>query len=426
MNKNSILKNAQYYQNMSEEWGVSFYDLSDFTFENKTLRNLFKKVYNFSNNDKINLKEPYLYYVKKNKLWMLQLSLYILRKHSFKEILKTSFQILLKSFSKIIIKIFFSFEKVIKKLNCSSILLDNRESKDFLGSKSLINYLAKSQIPVFLVPHGAHYRTPIGEYCKFLPWQDELPQNFIHWIPFKEGTPWKASKTPRNQFIYTGYPGFDDSWLRYLKSRAILTLKSVSKINILYIIRRYVDKNDPIFKNLDYYILDKEDVFNPLIALTNWARKNDLKVSITVKPHPKNPIEQLNHDLTLVGLDEIKITNEPIYGTLNNIDFVISIHSTILFVPILYGIPTIVLNGTLHKKVINRWPVLKNLYNNLSFFVENHDDLENAFSYAINGIKNKHIIEKDIEHVYNYFDNNSAQIALNSIDFLNGYKKENI
>ena len=39
-------------------------------------------------------------------------------------------------------------------------------------------------------------------------------------------------------------------------------------------------------------------------------------------------------------------------------------------------------------------------------------------------LKNKHIIEKDIEHIYNYFDNNSAQIALNSIDFLMDIKRK--
>ena len=78
------------------------------------------------------------------------------------------------------------------------------------------------------------------------------------------------------------------------------------------------------------------------------------------------------------------------------------------------GIPTIIINNSLHEKVVEKWPLLKNIYNNFSFFIEDSKEIENLFSKNINLISGNNIdsCTNDIKHIYKYYSSNSANNAL--------------
>ena len=81
------------------------------------------------------------------------------------------------------------------------------------------------------------------------------------------------------------------------------------------------------------------------------------------------------------------------------------------------GIPTIIINNALHEKVVTKWSLLKDVYNNLSFFINDQKDLQKIFSKTINLFlsSKEDSCDNDIEHVYKYYNINSADYVLQDL-----------
>ena len=414
LNKNAVLKHSKFYEQVATDAGVVFYDLTDFLLLPVFLKKSIRELYNYSSTDKIFISEPLNYYKNKSIFWPFLLFKYLTQNYNLKIIVNTIKIKILNEFAKFILFLSFSFKRVTEKLNISTILFDNRGRKNFLASKDFFNTVDNLKIPVVLIPHGAHYRTPESGYCQFLPNKIALPSYCRHWMPFKYGEPWKNNNTPKDQFKLVGYPGMDKDWLSYLKQKKG---ENKDRLNILYIIRRYVDRTNPMYKYYDYYIVDKKDVFSPLEKLINIIKDENIDANIIIKPHPKNSIEELQNDFKSLNYQNIEISSEPIYKLCLKTDIAISLHSTILFIPILMGIPTIIINNALHEKVVTKWSLLKDVYNNLSFFINDQKDLQKIFSKTINLFlsSKEDSCDNGIEHVYKYYNINSADYVLQDL-----------
>jgi len=416
LNKNAVLKHSKFYEQIAIESGVTFYDLSDFLLLPAILKQSVRKLYDYSSTDKIYISDYFNYFKENYLLWPFPLFSYLFKQYGSRKCLQTFMISILNRVAKIILACSFSMKRVIDELKISALMFDNRGRKTFFAAKDFFQTVQDLKIPVMLIPHGAHYRTPESEYCQFLPDKIDLPDYCSHWMPFKFGAPWLNNNTPKNQFKYVGYPGMDKDWIKFIKSKRNDT-KDNEQITILYIIRRYVDKKNPIFKNLDYYIVDKSEIFFPLTEIINYIKENNIDANIIVKPHPKNSLKELKNDFKSLDYQNIEISGEPIYKLVLNTDIVLALHSTILFIPILVEIPTIIINNTLHEKVITKWPVLEDLYNKLSFFIYKNNDLQNMFSKTmdLHFSNKKDSCKNDIEHVYNYYTLTSADFALQDL-----------
>ena len=89
LNKNAVLKHSKFYEQVSYESGVTFYDLTDFLGFPGFIKNIIRKIYNFSNTDKIYLSEPYNYYSKKSVFWPVLLINYLIHNYKLTKIVKT-------------------------------------------------------------------------------------------------------------------------------------------------------------------------------------------------------------------------------------------------------------------------------------------------------------------------------------------------
>ena len=100
------------------------------------------------------------------------------------------------------------------------------------------------------------------------------------------------------------------------------------------------------------------------------------------KPHPKASHPRVKNLLKECDLNDYIITYEPFFYTLPKIDLVISNFSTSLLMPIFFNIPTVLIEDEV-QFIINEWEVLKKMYQNLSFYCKENDQLSRLIKKAL-------------------------------------------
>jgi hypothetical protein len=93
--------------------------------------------------------------------------------------------------------------------------------------------------------------------------------------------------------------------------------------------------------------------------------------------------------------------NDYIYHVIPQSDFVISISSTVMLIPAIYGLPVMFLNSSV-KKTFKRWEPMKELFSNLQFYIKDLKDLYdmvNKIATAlIKGINLEEFTIKEVQH----------------------------
>ena len=267
-----------------------------------------------------------------------------------------------------------SFSNIIGCLAPKVILLGNTESKNRPGVKEILENIYNERIQTFLLPHAPHHRNTeiFTPFFKERGWF--LPEFCEYWKPFRFDHPENLFSEQKKQFYYVGYPGLDSRWLEKLK--AIQPYRPNTKRRILFIIRRFTEKNSNIPNSVttEDFIYGYQEVLAICLKIENVVKKTFADYEITVKPHPSNDYTSINKLIKTAKLRHWKITYEPIYNAIGKTDLIISMYSTTHLIPAMAGIPVIILASSI-QSVAERDPYIKELYRGMQFALEDNEQL---------------------------------------------------
>jgi hypothetical protein len=222
----------------------------------------------------------------------------------------------------------------------------------------------------------------------------------------------------KDQFYYVGYPGLDRKSLEFLNP--IYDGNAKRKLRCLFIIRKFVRNNR------DDWVFDYEEFMQIAWATIDSLRKTGIEITLVVKPHPSNDFKEVEDVLFLLGYDDFEITYESIYEVIPQCDFVISISSTVMLIPAIYGLPVIFLNSSV-KKTWERWKPMKDLFSDLQFYVEDLKDLDDTVNKVVSaledGISLKNLTEKDVQHFREFIPDDSLDLCMGRLNSLQLFTK---
>lgn len=251
----------------------------------------------------------------------------------------------------------------------------------FYGRDSFLDSLDTPGRLVIFTPQAPHYRELTHDTGPFDSLNGRTSARFEYWMPFKFGAPWLKLPERKSQFVPIGYPGFDREWLSLLLSGASPAARPPefysleTPLQCMLIMRPYFKKGVPRPAGADEFILDYEVVFQWLKRLSESLRSCGAAIEAVVKAHPSNNFHELADVLKLSGIPRWRISHEPVYALISQCDFAVSLFSTSLLIPVMAGLPVIVVDSELQGHVHSRWDVLERLYRGLEFFVDDPADL---------------------------------------------------
>lgn len=422
LDKRNILRKSKYWNEFFINNKIKEIDfLDNLVFILIPFKFLLRKIFHISNSDHLSLRENYEFYCEnKNSNNYIYFLKYIISEYGLKNIVVSVYNNIITKIEKLITKIIINQSSILNKISPSIILFDNRSATKFPGREYIYSWMYENKIPVALLPHAPHLRDPISEFCPFDEIGDQLPDFCRFWVPMRFGAPWKAlPEKYRKQFSVVGYPGLDSSWLEKCLSDSSdqnISQADNNKIKVLYILRRYMPRGDIRVKNLDPYIIDYEDFFNPLCELVKGLNKHGKNYEIILKPHPSNNHNTLAIDMKRAGVRSWSISYEPIYSVMSQVDVVVSLFSTIYLVPLMAGIPSILVKTKLQDVVHKEWHELKNLYENISYYINDVSQISHLIIKLLNVIESKQRINNiDLNHLRRYFPDGSTEVVISEI-----------
>jgi hypothetical protein len=363
LQKNRILKNSNYYSMHFFNNNINEYSLSLFLKSPwGLLFSLYKYLSSIVNSNSINK-------VHKNN----KICIYV--KKIFEKILINYEVLLLDKVKTKAILPYFKPQKV---------LYDNTTYPVFKGLPIFEQYFKENNTKVFLVPHAP----TTGSYTtNFMPFNkdERLPEYCEYWMPYKHDRCWEVIPEKKSQFHYVGYPGMDTKWLSMVSTKKSNNRNTkrlgvgTSYINCLFIIRRFLP---PGCEPDEDFIISYTEFQKYLNLITKAIVHSNANINLIVKPHPSTDCSLLHTMLNNYEIPNWEIAHEPIYPLLSKIDFVVSLYSTILLVPAIHQIPTVLLKINVQDKV-NQDPDYNKIYTNLKFYLEDPSELIPLFPTLI-------------------------------------------
>jgi hypothetical protein len=428
--KRQILRRSEYFPLKFGKFKIVEYDFAAFLKKPYRLIEPFLRyLFSAAQADKINLRELYRqcrgeYYITR----LIRLMRILIKGGTLREFASSLLRNALVQVERRIAPRMIQMNSILPELGADVILFDNRTTTTFYGRDAFYAFMNRAARPVILLPHGPHYRDPVSEFTAFDEKNPKLPEYCDYWMPLRFGTPWVYAPQQKEQFAIVGYPGLDSDWINHSQGNPSLDgsffhgRKRVRK-KCLFIVRRYLPEGVERAPDLDPFIIDYEDFFIPLQALATALYQSEEDIEVIIKPHPVNNYKTLAHDFTKVGIKNWRITHDPIYAVLPEIDIVVSIFSTILLVPAMAGIPTIVVETKLQRHVHQGWPLLEKLYKGFNFYLENVDKFPDTFHRIMTGLATGEIdlaCRRDMTHLRYFFPDGATQSCQDRLESL-GY-----
>lgn len=433
LDRRNILRKSKFWDHFFESHNINQLDYCDYL--RPTLRpfkKLFRYIFSISSADKIHLKEVLEFYKLNNKKSShLGFLLFLIQEYGFLKLINNLLRGLVVLFERRFTLGLIEVSEVLPRIAPDLILFDNRSVSNFPGRQVFYDWIYKNKVPVALIPHAPHLRDPVSEFCAFDEKGESLPNFCDFWIPLHFGTPWVKMPEKRKQFHVTGYPGLDSDWLEWCRKgngSSPRMHKKDEPLRVLFIMRRYLPRGKIRPNNTDPYIIDYEDFFIPLTRLISAFKELDIEIELILKPHPANNYTILATDMERAGVHNWRISHEPIYPLLSEVDMVVSLFSTILLVPTMAGIPTLLLKTSLQETVHSEWDVLEGLYTNLQYYVDDLDKLTSTLRNILVKIGTDLNLnsEESIDALRYYYQNGAISKTIARINDLVKQKYENI
>ena len=390
INKKMILRESTFYSDFFSKHKVKEYDLGDFMFKSlPVFRSYLKRKFSFSYWDDVS-------------------------KVGFRGVIKKGINKIIKCMDHIMIS-WLNYEDIFSSFQPDIIFFALRSYWVPMKQK-FFDHTYRAAKPVVLYPQGAFASTGSYEvsYGKRKNIGDTMLPEFCEvWYSFSKEITAERYPLSKDQFCYVGYPGLDREWLESLDSTYGGNTKR--RLKCLFIIRKFVRNNR------DDWVFDYEEFMQIARATIDSLRKTGLEITLVVKPHPSNDFKEVEDVLSLLGYDDFEITYESIYQVIGRCDFVISISSTVMLIPAIYGLPVIFLNSSV-KETFERWEPMKDLFSDLQFYVEDLRDLNDTVNKVASALKNGISLEdftrKDVQHFREFFPDGSLDLCMKRVNSL--------
>ena len=378
-NKDQVIRNSNYINEFCQKNKINQYDLSDFLSYNFT-KPIWKWMFKNSPNDSFSLKKIFSKNFKITDFKYLGVSL----RKKIEFFLHSDFFLNKNSLSNLI--------------NSNIVLFDVREKSRFVCRKIIFDSLYSFKPLTFLIPHAPHDITPYSELTTFDEKGEVFPEFCRYWISFKHSKSSDKYKNRTKDFFQFGYPAFDSLWMNSIKK---VNSKNRKIERCLIMIRNFYEKNMPIPKG-EFFTVSYKTNLELLNRIQLSAEKLDFDIEFIIKPHPKASKIRVDKLLLDSKLMNYEVSYEPFFKHSTNLDLVLSTFTTSLLITQFQGIPTIVVEDYV-QEYVNKWKVLKELYEGLSLYVKPEDDLYKKIEQAVLNYNSK----KDLAHLRTFFNDNS-------------------
>jgi hypothetical protein len=411
MSRGNILRKSTFWDKQFEDSNIVQIDYCNhlkwpWTIFEKVIR----KFFSGSKHEKIYIREVWrLYIINAKKASIVGFIIYLLKEYSILEIFGSLAQTTISFIERLGVRRLVDISKILPAIKPDFILFDNRALINFPGRDEIYQWMYRNKVKVGLLPHAPHLRDPLSEFCPFDEKGEALPDFCEFWVPLKFGTPWLMIPKRKDQFYLTGYPGLDSEWLSWCKD-GMGEGKSLrgprEPIRCLFVMRRYLPKGEKRPDGMDPYIIDYEEFANIIKSLIGSFNNLGLNVNLILKPHPANSYKILKKDLLRMGVKNWEISQDSIYQCLSKIDLVVGLFSTVLLIPAMAGIPTILIKTKLLTTVHSEWPFLEEIYSNMPYYVEHINNLSMMLERAIKSIESEPD-KLEIMRLRNYYEDGS-------------------
>ncbi len=314
-------------------------------------------------------------------------------------------------------------QQILPSLSPDIVLLDiTGDPHLFYGREHFYKHFSSVRKKVVLLPHAPHHSSTTA-FHPFEKEGEQLPDYCDFWMPFKFDRTWVRLPERKSQFAYVGYPGLDSEWLRQFKLGKHIhstgkprTSRSEKPLQCLFIIRRFLPRGQTRGPFIDAFIYDYDE-FSYYVSLVATAlKKTGVDMELIIKPHPSNDFQTLRNVFEESNIRKWRITYEPIYALLSDIDFVISLYSTTLLIPAMAGIPVILLHSST-QSFIHQEDTMRQLYTGLHFYLENPEDLSVRLKEVIEIASEKRHTGRtawkgDAQHLRHFYPDGAIQRAL--------------
>ncbi len=313
--------------------------------------------------------------------------------------------------------------QILERLKPTLVIYDHRSNSALYGKvvTEYHQYFETTKVPVVLSPHAPH-QIDLDRFVPFSKTGNGLPAYCDYWMSFIHDEHWRSNPETKPQMHYIGFPGMDTKWLSYCKPRGPIVhrpKRAPNELTCLFVIRRFLNRGEPDWPDFSqHYIFNHEEFMEIAQCVSNTLRQLGRPVHLLVKPHPSNDFGRVEEMMRDVRMPNYSITTEPIYGVLNRIDFVLSVYSTIFFVPAVMGIPVALLNTRVQRDVHAQSQVMKELYENFHYYVPEYNQLAAVLQRIVTRLDGPRISladDPDVQHMRRYYPNGSIERALDRV-----------
>lgn len=228
-----------------------------------------------------------------------------------------------------------------------------------------------------------------------------FPLNYEYWMASEQrfvveqlgDTPYKS----------VGYTGVDDKYIELIKNSENKNISN--SFNILLNVRHFGTSRNfgPAAGKYIY-----EDILNFFITLKNCMEENNThKFNLIIKPHYYVNFKNFHKILKKVGIKNYKFIRTSIYKSLENIDLVIGMHTSVNLISILYSKPTILFPQILTKKLMEQDLKSKNMYTKLNGYCENENEFTEKFKIFLDQNIRLKYSNEDKNHISKFFESSS-------------------
>jgi len=231
-------------------------------------------------------------------------------------------------------------------------------------------------------------------------------------MPFLFDRTWEAMPDQKSQFTYVGYPGLDSDWLEMLRGGRTRRAGRNGTRRCLFVVRRFLAKGHARASGDNEYVYDYEEFCRYVRLLTRAIERAPCPVEVVVKPHPSNSFPMVEEALHACGARGWKLSAESIFGLVADIDVVVSLYSTVFFVPAMAGVPTVVLHTSTQDHV-NKWDKAGELYQGFQYYLREPDTLPEVLPGILSQISEGDArCGADVEHLRRFYPDGATARAV--------------
>ena len=312
----------------------------------------------------------------------------------------------------LVIKYFLNGKSIMQVLSPDLIFWDHREKIKYVHKDDLYEYFKLKKIPVILLPHSPHDITDKSEFVRFGNCNNPFPEFCRYWIAFPPSKAWTLFPNRKEDFIYFGYPAFDDNWITYCSKLVHIDYSKNSQTNIVVPLRMFTGEgitNDTNEKFM-YTYADTKLFIN---KINNIISKKFNNYKIIFKPHPKTNKFWVKKIINQLGIENCEISFDLFFGLLPSANLVITSFSTTIIMMIFYKKPTFIIDSDT-QSFVQKWQPLNEIYSKLN--IVNLEELEENIDF----FQSRENLYEYPPEFRNYWKHNSVDIGVKNIErFLN-------